>query len=41
MTINGDFWGLKIMGTPGQNVDVIHDLSPKLKSQKFFLAMML
>ena len=26
----GDFWGLKIMGTRGQLVDVIHHLSPKV-----------
>ena len=26
----GDFWGLKIMGTRGEIVDVIHHLSPKV-----------
>ena len=30
MTTNGDFWGLKIMGTRGKIVDVIHHLSPKV-----------
>ena len=43
MTTNGDFgdlWGLKIMGTPGKIIEVIHHLSPKahnfvLKMRKF------
>ena len=30
MTTNRDFWGLKIMGTRGKFVDLIHHLSPKV-----------
>ena len=30
MTTNGDFWGLKIMGTRVKIIDVIHHLSPKV-----------
>ena len=30
MTTNGDFWGLKIIGTRGKIVDLIHHCSPKV-----------